>query len=174
MGQRKEVRPRKQKGRGTGTGKADTPEQREDRGIRAGTTNNRQGTLLSCRPDVSPYTGILQKEPSSFRLQRKPLIILKLQTEGCFRYLSAKLHFIWRRTENRSPEIEKSFGWELFTAFRNERKRKDAWNILHSVIHYKITSYSKYWKMKGIFWKLLGREACGAWQHPEKNAWILI
>ena len=110
MGQRKEVRPRKQKGRGTGTGKADTPEQREDRGIRAGTTNNRQGTLLSCRPDVSPYTGILQKEPSSFRLQRKPLIILKLQTEGCFRYLSAKLHFIWRRTENRSPEIEKSFG----------------------------------------------------------------
>ena len=82
----------------------------EDRGIRIGTTNNRQGTLLSRRPDVSPYTGILQKEPSSFRLQRKPLIILKLQTEGCFRYLSAKLHFIWRRTENRSPEIEKSFG----------------------------------------------------------------
>jgi len=30
MGQRKEVRPRKQKGGGTGTGKADIPEQRED------------------------------------------------------------------------------------------------------------------------------------------------
>ena len=41
MGQKKEVRPRKQKGGGTGTGKEDTPEQREDRGIRAGTTNNR-------------------------------------------------------------------------------------------------------------------------------------
>ena len=41
MEQRKEVRPRKQKGGGTGTGKADIPEQREDRGIRAGTTNNR-------------------------------------------------------------------------------------------------------------------------------------
>ena len=82
----------------------------EDRGIRIGTTNNRQGTLLSCRPDVSPYTGILQKETSFFRLQRKPLIILTLQAEGYFRYLSAKLHFIWRRTENRSAEIEKSFG----------------------------------------------------------------
>ena len=108
-----------------------------------------------------PYTGILQKKPSSFRLQRKPLIILILQAEGCFRYLSAKLHFIWRRTENRSPEIEKSFGWELFTAFRNERKLKDTWNILHSVIHYKITLYSKYWKMKEIFFKLLEREAWG-------------
>ena len=174
MGQRKEVRPRKQKGRGTGTGKADTPEQREDRGIRAGTTNNRQGTLLSCRPDVSPYTGILQKEPSSFRLQRKPLIILKLQTEGCFRYLSAKLHFIWRRTENRSPEIEKSFGWELFTAFRNERKLKDTWNILHSVIHYKITLYSKYWKMKGIFLNSWRGKREGTWRRSEKNAWITI
>ena len=174
MGQRKEVRPRKQKGRGTGTGKADTPEQREDRGIRAGTTNNRQGTLLSCRPDVSPYTGILQKEPSSFRLQRKPLIILKLQTEGCFRYLSAKLHFIWRRTENRSPEIEKSFGWELFTAFRNERKLKDTWNILHSVIHYKIKPYSKYWKMKEIFLNSWRGKREGTWRHSEKNAWILI
>ena len=174
MGQRKEVRPRKQKGRGTGTGKADTPEQREDRGIRAGTTNNRQGTLLSCRPDVSPYTGILQKEPSSFRLQRKPLIILKLQTEGCFRYLSAKLHFIWRRTENRSPEIEKSFGWELFTAFRNERKLKDTWNILHSVIHYKIKPYSKYWKMKEIFLNSWRGKREGTWRHSEKNAWITI
>ena len=174
MGQRKEVRPRKQKGRGTGTGKADTPEQREDRGIRAGTTNNRQGTLLSCRPDVSPYTGILQKETSSFRLRYKPLIILKLQTEGCFRHLSAKLHFIWRRTENRSPEIEKSFGWELFTAFRNERKLKDTWNILHSVIHYKITLYSKYWKMKGIFLNSWRGKREGTWRHSEKNALITI
>ena len=41
MGKKKELRPRKQKGGGTGTGKADTPEQREDKGIRAGTTNNR-------------------------------------------------------------------------------------------------------------------------------------
>ena len=103
-----------------------------------------------------PYTGILQKKPSSFRLQRKPLIILILQAEGCFRYLSAKLHFIWRRTENRSPEIEKSFGWELFTAFRNERKLKDAWNILHSVIYYITICYRITWRMKALFCKTLG------------------
>jgi len=52
----------------------------------------------------------LQKDPSSFRLQRNPFIILMLQTEGRFRHPSARLHFVWRRTEKRSPEIEKSFG----------------------------------------------------------------
>ena len=31
-------------------------------------------------------------------------------SEGCFRHPSAKPHFVRRGTENRSPEIEKSFG----------------------------------------------------------------
>ena len=56
------------------------------------------------------YTGILQKDPSSFRLHGNPFIILTLQAEGCFRHPSAKPHFVRHRTENRSPEIEKSFG----------------------------------------------------------------
>jgi hypothetical protein len=34
-------------------------------------------------------------------------------------------HLVWRRTENHSAEIEKTFGAELFTAFCNERKLKD-------------------------------------------------
>ncbi|EGG50695.1 MAG TPA: hypothetical protein DCE73_03030 [Paraprevotella xylaniphila] len=56
------------------------------------------------------YTGILQKDPSSFRLHGNPFIILILQAEGCFRHPSAKLHLVRRRTKNRLPEIEKSFG----------------------------------------------------------------
>ena len=57
-----------------------------------------------------PYIGVLQKEPSSFRIYGNPFIILMLQAEGCFRHPSAKPHFVRRGTENRSPEIEKSFG----------------------------------------------------------------
>ena len=32
-----------------------------------------------------PYIGVLQKEPSSFRIYGNPFIILMLQAEGCFR-----------------------------------------------------------------------------------------
>ena len=53
-----------------------------------------------------PYIGVLQKEPSSFRIYGNPFIILMLQAEGCFRHLSAMLHSVWRRTKNRSAEIE--------------------------------------------------------------------
>ncbi|EGG53974.1 hypothetical protein HMPREF9442_01830 [Paraprevotella xylaniphila YIT 11841] len=51
-----------------------------------------------------------KKKTSSFSLCDNPFIMLMLQTEGCFRHPSAKFHFVWRRTENRLPEIEKSFG----------------------------------------------------------------
>ncbi|MBD9175816.1 MAG: hypothetical protein EGP87_06795 [Paraprevotella clara] len=61
-------------------------------------------------PEVPLYTGILQKDVSSFRFHDKLLVILMLQAEGCFRYPSATLHFVLRRTENRLAEIEKSFG----------------------------------------------------------------
>ena len=76
-----------------------------------------------------------------------------LRAEGCFRYPSAMLHPVWRRTKNRSAEIEKSFGWELFIAFRNERKLKDGLFIFHSVTCYVIAAYRAAWKMKGIFRK---------------------
>ena len=63
-------------------------------------------------PDISPYTGFLRKRLSSFRLCDKHLIILILQTEGCFRYPSAKFHFAWYRMKNRLAQNEKSFGWD--------------------------------------------------------------
>ena len=59
-----------------------------------------------------PYIGVLQKEPSSFRIYGNPFIILMLQAEGCFRHLSAKLHSAGKRTENQSAENEKSFAAE--------------------------------------------------------------
>ena len=58
--------------------------------------------------------------------------------------------------KNRLAEIEKSFGWELFIAFRNERKLKDGWNILHSITHYMLIGYLISWKMKDVFSKPLG------------------
>mgnify|MGYP002241202358 CR=1 FL=1 len=51
------------------------------------------------------YTGILQKYPSSFRLYGNSLIILMLQAEGCFRYLSVTFHSVRQRLGNHSPEI---------------------------------------------------------------------
>ena len=68
------------------------------------------GILSFLRVGHIPYTGISPKAPSSFRLHGNPFIILMLQTEGRFRHPSARLHFVWRRTEKRLPEIEKSFG----------------------------------------------------------------
>jgi|GEM_PF-6186777 len=38
---------------------------------------------------------------------------------------TATRHFVWRRTENRSAENEKSFGAELFIVFRDKRKLQD-------------------------------------------------
>ena len=40
------------------------------------------------------YTGVLQKESSSFRFHDNPFIILMLQPEGCFSHPSGKLHFV--------------------------------------------------------------------------------
>ena len=88
-----------------------------------------------------PYIGVLQKEPSSFRIYGNPFIILMLQAEGCFRHLSAMLHSVWRRTENRSAEIEKSFGAELFTISCKERRLKDARNIFQTINHYMTSTY---------------------------------
>ena len=110
-------------------------------------------------PEVPLYTGILQKDVSSFRFHDKLLVILMLQAEGCFRYPSATLHFVLRRTENRLAEIEKSFGWELFIAFRNERKLKDTLSIFHLVTCYMIVFYRITWKMKHLFPKFLGGDA---------------
>ena len=56
------------------------------------------------------HRNFAKKKTSSFSLCDNPFIMLMLQTEGCFRHPSAKFHFVWRRTENRLPEIEKSFG----------------------------------------------------------------
>ena len=74
--------------------------------------------ILSFRMDI--FTpGFYKKDPSSFRLHGNPFIILMLQAEGRFRHPSARLHFVWRRTEKRSPEIEKSFGWDwIFVWYR--------------------------------------------------------
>lgn len=88
-----------------------------------------------------PCTGVLQKEASSFSMHIKPLIMLKLQTERCFSHLSAKLHPIWRRNQNRSAENEKSLGAELFTDSCNERILKDDISSLHPVSHYMTTNY---------------------------------
>ena len=98
-----------------------------------------------------------QKHLSSFRLYDKSLITLELQAERCSQHPSAMLHFVLRRTINRSTENDLSFGWELFTAFRNERKLKDGLLILHSVIHYMKAIYHTSWKMKGVFGKTLVR-----------------
>ena len=65
--------------------------------------------ILSFRMDIFTL-GFYKKDPSSFRFHDNPFIILMLQAEGRFRHPSARLHFVWRRTEKRSPEIEKSFG----------------------------------------------------------------
>ena len=91
--------------------------------------------ILSFRMDI--FTpGFYKKDPSSFRLHGNPFIILTLQAEGYFRHPSAKPHFVRHRTENRSPEIEKSFGAELFMGLYNERKLKDEFPIFHSIIYY--------------------------------------
>ena len=52
-----------------------------------------------------------------------------LRPEGYSRYLSAWLHFVWLRTENRLPEIDFPFGAERKT------KMKEA------VINYKTMFY---------------------------------
>ena len=101
--------------------------------------DNQWGTLPFVEAGHISHTGISQKEPSSFRTHGKPFIILMLHAERYFGHLSVILHSVWRRTENRSAEIEKSFGAELFTALRNERKLKDGLLIFHSIIYY-ITS----------------------------------
>ena len=64
---------------------------------------------------------------------------------------------VWLRLKNRSTEIEKTFGWELFIVFCPERKLKDTRSIFQSVIQYITTGYPIIWKMKGLFAKLLGR-----------------
>ena len=101
--------------------------------------DNQWGTLPFVEAGHISHTGISQKEPSSFRTHGKPFIILMLQAERCFSHLSVTFHFVWLRLENHSTEIEKSFGAELFTALRNERKLKDGLLIFHSIIYY-ITS----------------------------------
>ena len=63
---------------------------------------------------------------------------------------------VWLRLKNRSTEIEKTFGWELFTAFRHGRSLKDAWNILQDVIYCMTVVCLAPWKMKDIFAKTLG------------------
>ena len=77
--------------------------------------DNQWGTLPFVEAGHISHTGISQKEPSSFRTHGKPFIILMLHAERYFGHLSVILHSVWRRTENRSAEIEKSFGAELFT-----------------------------------------------------------
>ncbi len=57
-----------------------------------------------------PIQEFSEKHPSSFRLHDKRLIINKLRPEGCFRHLSAKLHFNRLRLTNRLAQNEKSFG----------------------------------------------------------------
>ena len=64
--------------------------------------------------------------------------------------------------KNRSTEIEKSFGWELFTALRNERTMKDAWNILQLIISKLWETYHATWRMKDVFGKSLGGGVFGA------------
>ena len=62
-------------------------------------------------PDAPfPYIGVLQKEPSSFRIYGNPFIILVLRAEGCFRYPSAVLQFVLSRMINQSQENEMQFG----------------------------------------------------------------
>ena len=50
--------------------------------------------------------------------------------------LAADWKIFLRRTKNHSAEIEKSFGAELFMGLYNERKLKDEFPILHSIIYY--------------------------------------
>ena len=67
--------------------------------------------------------------------------MLRLQAERYFSHLSAMLHFNLLRTKNRSTEIEKSFGCELFIVFRHERKLKGDLTAFHSVVRYVTTTY---------------------------------
>ena len=73
-----------------------------------------------------PIQEFSEKHPSSFRLHDKRFIINKLRPEGCFRHLSAKLHFNRLRLTNRLAQNEKSFGADLFIGFSHERRLKDA------------------------------------------------
>ena len=79
--------------------------------------------------------------------------------QPCFISLDSDWKNSWLRMKNRLAEIEKSFGWELFITFRNERKLKDGWNILHSITHYMLIGYLISWKMKDVFSKPLGEHA---------------
>ena len=97
--------------------------------------DNQWGTLPFVEAGHISHTGISQKEPSSFRTHGKPFIILMLHAERYFGHLSVILHSVWRRTENRSAEIEKSFGAELFTISCKERRLKDARNIFQTITH---------------------------------------
>ena len=90
---------------------------------------------------TNAYNSLSQKEPSSFRTHGKPFIILMLHAERYFGHLSVILHSVWRRTENRSAEIEKSFGAELFTISCKERRLKDARNIFQTINHYMTSTY---------------------------------
>lgn len=103
--------------------------------------DNQWGTLPFVEAGHISHTGISQKEPSSFRTHGKPFIILMLHAERYFGHLSVILHSVWVRTENRSAEIEKSFGAELFTISCKERRLKDARNIFQTINHYMTSTY---------------------------------
>ena len=70
---------------------------------------------LPCGYELKDVSGIFQPRFISFGAERK---------------------IVWLRFENRSAEIEKSFGAELFMGLYNERKLKDEFPIFHSIIYY--------------------------------------
>ena len=109
------------------------------------------------------YPGVLQKDPSSFRPYGNPFITLWLWAERCFRYLSATLHFVWRRTENRLAENEKSFAWDwkiirLRTFYRFPQWKKAERCLKHpsfcNILYHNLLSYNL--KDEGSFLQNLG------------------
>ena len=114
---------------------------------------------LSSLPEFS------QKHLSSFRLYDKSLITLQLQTERCYKHPSAMLHFVLRRTINRSTENGKSFGWEWFivrlrTFYRLPQwKEAERWTPYPSFRNTLYESHLPYiLKDERSFWKNLGGE----------------
>lgn len=120
--------------------------------------DNQWGTLPFVEAGHISHTGISQKEPSSFRTHGKPFIILMLHAERYFGHLSVILHSVWRRTENRSAEIEKSFGAELFTISCKERRAERCPKYLsdHKSLYDKHIPYNL--KNERTFPKTLGRD----------------
>ena len=132
-----------------------------------GLRNSRQstGVIVLSADWASPYTGILQKVLSSFRMYGNLLIILVLRAEGCSGIFQPNIISFgcgWKivrlRLENHSAEIGTSFGAELFHSLQwKEAERFLKHPSFYNELYDRKLGFGM--KDEGTFCKTLGREA---------------